>query len=120
MIEFGVTANESATSRSGKITITRTNTSAEFLVVQGLPSVTISGRVLNPSGLGVRNAIVSITDAGGARRTAITSTLGFYSFERVEPGKTHVLSVASRRYRFEPKTLIVTDDLADTDFVGLE
>jgi hypothetical protein len=80
----------------------------------------VSGRVLTPSGLGLRNAIVSITDSNGNRRTATTSSFGFYQFEDVELGGTYVIGVSSKRYRFTARLLQVFEALADVDFVGLE
>ena len=81
---------------------------------------TVSGRVVSPDGRGVRNAMVSITDAGGATRTVVTSSLGYYSFDSVAAGEGYVLAVSSRQYRFASRTIRVTGDLADIDLVGLE
>ncbi len=84
------------------------------------PVATISGRVLTPSGLGLRSANVSLIDSQGVRRTVITSNLGFYSFENVRLGEQHTLSVASRRYRFASRIETFASVRSDVDFVGLE
>ena len=81
---------------------------------------TISGRILTPSGLGIRNAVVSIYDAGNNRRTATTSSFGVYTFENVPFATGYILSVASKRYRFASRTIDVTGNAANIDFVGLE
>ncbi|MFT3744439.1 MAG: carboxypeptidase regulatory-like domain-containing protein [Pyrinomonadaceae bacterium] len=81
---------------------------------------TISGRVFTPSGQGLRNAIVSLTDAQGTRRTATTSSFGVYGFDNVSAGQTYTLSVSSKRYRFAPKILTANDNLSNVDFIGLE
>ena len=84
------------------------------------PTATVSGRVTTPTGLGLRNAIVSITDSAGVRRTATTSSFGVYSFDNVRPGETYVIGVSSKRYRFASTSLLIQDNLANLDFVGLE
>jgi Carboxypeptidase regulatory-like domain len=81
---------------------------------------TVSGRVLTPSGLGLRNALVSMIDSQGIRRTATTSSFGLYTFENVRITESYTLSVSSKRYRFTPRILPVNGNLANIDFVGLE
>lgn len=90
---------------------------AAYFYTAGL---TVGGRVVTPSGLGLRNAIVTMTDSQGARRTATTSSFGFYSFDNVLPGDTYIIGVSSKRYRFAAKTLLITTDLSNVDFTGLE
>lgn len=82
--------------------------------------VEVSGRVMTPDGRGLRNATVSITDGAGIARTATTSTFGYYRFDDVQVGETYVMSVASRRYRYAPRAVLVFDNLTDVDFVGEE
>jgi hypothetical protein len=82
--------------------------------------VEISGRVLSPDGRGIRNAAVTITDSHGVKRTATTSSFGYYQFENVEAGATYVVGVSSKRYRFTSRVLQVVDSLTDFDFVGQE
>lgn len=81
---------------------------------------TVSGRVATPSGLGLRNAIVTITDPQGVRRTATTSSFGVYSFSNVPTGFNYILSVSSKRYRFTPQMVPVSGNLSNVDFFGLE
>lgn len=82
--------------------------------------VSISGRVTTPGGQNLRNAVVSLIDSNGVRRTATTSSFGLYSFEGVRTGETYTLTVGSKRYRFSPRVLPVDAALANVDFVGLE
>ncbi len=82
--------------------------------------VSISGRVLTPSGLGLRNAIVNLTDSLGQRRMATTSSFGVYQFDGVATGQTYTLSIASKRYRFAPRVQDVSGQITDLDFTGLE
>ena len=80
----------------------------------------VSGRVLTPDGHGLRNARVTMTDQNDVTRTVTTSSFGYYQFDDAESGRTYIISVASRSYRFAPQVLQVFDTLSDVDFVGLE
>ena len=83
-------------------------------------SVSTSGRVVTSAGLGIRNAQVWMTDSNGIRSTAITSSLGYYTFTDVEAGALYILGVASRRYRFESRAVSASDSIADVDFIAGE
>jgi minor extracellular serine protease Vpr len=84
------------------------------------PEVQISGQVLTPDGRGLRGATVSITDEQGVKRSALTSSAGFYSFDDVQNGSTVVISVVSKRFRFLQRNLEVSGERSDIDFVGIE
>jgi hypothetical protein len=86
----------------------------------GSPTVIVSGRVFTPSGIALRNAIVSLIDAQNVRRTATTSSFGLYSFDNVRVGETYILSVGSKRFRFAPQILQINNSVANLNFVGLE
>lgn len=92
----------------------------EILTTTPAPALTVTGRVFNPAGLGVRNAVVVMTDSQGIRRTATTSSFGVYTFENVRPGESFIFSVSSKRYRFAPRILVINDNASEVDFVGLE
>ncbi len=82
--------------------------------------VSISGRILTSDGRGLRNAIVTLTDQGGVRRTATTSSFGFYGFYEVPSGMNYTVGVSSKRYRFAARVVDLSSDLTDINFVGLE
>ena len=84
------------------------------------PNAAVTGRVLTPSGLGLRNALVSLIDSAGVRRTASTSPFGVFSFSAVPAGGSYTLTVTSKRYRFSPQVLQVNGDLTLPDIFGLE
>ncbi len=84
------------------------------------PTYQAGGRVLTPSGLGVRNAVVTMTDYRGVRYTSTTSSFGVYSFDNARSGETYTITVSSKRYRFTPRTHVANANAADLDFVGLE
>jgi hypothetical protein len=81
-------------------------------------NVSVSGRVLAANGRGLSNAVVSLIGINGVSKTARTSSFGYYRFEDVRVGETYVISVASKRYRFAPRTINIADELADIDFVA--
>jgi WD40 repeat protein len=84
-------------------------------------NVSVGGRVLTANGQGIRNARVTLTDANGATRTAITGSFGYYRFDDVEVGQTYIVSVRSKRFQFSNPTLVITlmDELTDLTFTAL-
>lgn len=82
--------------------------------------VDVSGRIVTADGRGLRNATVKLSDSSGAARVVTTGSFGYYRFEDVEVGRTYVISVASRRYRFAARLVNVADTLADINFIALE
>lgn len=83
-------------------------------------AVSITGRVTTSNGQGIRNTRLTLIAPNGARRTAITSTFGYYAFDGVEVGQTYVLDIASKRYTFANPTRIFSllDSVTDMDFAA--
>ena len=82
-------------------------------------SVTVSGRVLKPSGKGINRAVVTISDMMGNVRKATTNQLGYYRFDRVQVGKLYVLEAKAKNYRFDPIFLKVLDVTDNVNFTAL-
>ncbi|MBK9438022.1 MAG: carboxypeptidase regulatory-like domain-containing protein [Chloracidobacterium sp.] len=80
--------------------------------------VTVAGRVLTSSGLGLRNAVVTITDSQGVIRRAVTSTFGYYRFDDVEVGGTYTVAVQSKRFQFTPQIISLNDAVDALDFTA--
>lgn len=76
-------------------------------------SVPVSGRTMTADGLGIRDAIVTLTGPNTSPLTARTNALGYFRFDNVLAGETYVLSVTSKRYAFTPRTLSIVDEIAD-------
>jgi uncharacterized delta-60 repeat protein len=93
---------------------------ARFVLGPLAPPVSISGRVTTPNGLGLRNTIVSIIDPIDGRRTVLTSSLGYYTFDSVTTGQMYTIGVQSKRYRFSSNQLQVDTALTGVDFTGIE
>ena len=69
-------------------------------------AVSITGRVTTANGQGIRNTRLTLTSPNGVRRTAMTSTFGYYAFDGVDVGHTYVLEIASKRYTFQNPTRV--------------
>ena len=55
-------------------------------------------------------------DANGAVRTILTNASGFYNFTDVAVGATYILETRSKRYKFTPQVVNLTEDLNDLNF----
>jgi len=84
------------------------------------PGVEVSGKVTLPDGRGQRSAQVILSNAAGVRRSATTSSFGFYTFTDVEAGQTYSIAVRSRRYKFASRSVSVRNTLTGVDFVATE
>ncbi len=82
--------------------------------------ISISGRVVSPSGAGLKNSVVILMDSVGTRRRVFTSSLGYYTFDNVPSGENYNIAVQSKRFRFEMRSMLITDNLNDINFVGQE
>ncbi|MFT3745907.1 MAG: carboxypeptidase-like regulatory domain-containing protein [Pyrinomonadaceae bacterium] len=80
---------------------------------------TISGRVVSPTGMPLRNVVVTLTDDVGNKRYATTSSFGLYSFDAMT-GYYYLLSAASKRYRFSTQGVFLQTDTGPTDMQALE
>lgn len=82
--------------------------------------LTISGRVLTANGRGLSGAIVRVTETSGRVLTAVTTSRGLYQFDGLESGQSVVISVASRKFQYEPRVLNLNDSLQDIDFTPID
>lgn len=85
-----------------------------------LTSSQVSGRATTPDGRGLRNAVVKIIDVNNVVRSTTTSSFGFYTFDTVAVGQSYTIAILSRLYRFQSRSVQVSGDLTNVDFVGLE
>jgi hypothetical protein len=125
----GGTFNVSGTAGQGISGVSSNNSPARFDLHGGFwfqnlaptaAAVSITGRVTTANGKGIRNVRLVLTAPDGARRTAITSTFGYYAFDGVEVGHTYVLEISSKRYSFANATrvFILQDTVTDMDFTA--
>lgn len=82
-------------------------------------TVSVSGRVLTmPNELGIANAMVIVTDAGGNSRSAITNSFGYYRFDGVTVGETYIFEVRAKGYLFSPQVIHIVEEINGLNFVG--
>ncbi len=82
--------------------------------------VSVSGRVVTAGGLGIRNVSVTIVNANGEVKRALTSSFGFYRFDSVAAGQTYTMSVSDKRWTFSKPDRVITvdDELSGIDFIA--
>ena len=119
-VSFSSTPTIQSVSNANGVLLATTYEAGSVAVGASAAGVTVSGRVTTPTGQGLRNATVVLTDSEGNRRTVTTSSFGVYRFEDVEVGQTYVIGVSARRYRFASRAVNVADSLIGVDFIGLE
>jgi hypothetical protein len=78
-------------------------------------TVSLSGRVLTADGRGLRRATVKLTAADGSVRTTQTGARGFYQFDNLPGGATYTVTVVSRRYSYEPRTVTLDQSVSGFD-----
>ena len=81
----------------------------------------ISGRVTDGNGMGVRGIILTLYDAQtGERSSALTNPIGYYVFVNRPVSRTYTLSIADQKRwttQTPPRTFTLNDNLASIDFV---
>ena len=82
--------------------------------------VSISGRVIDASGNGIRNAVL-VLEGGGLEepRYIRTGSFGYYGFDGLSNG-TYTVSVFTKRFTFTTpvRTFTLVDDITGVDFVA--
>ncbi|MDM7921817.1 MAG: carboxypeptidase-like regulatory domain-containing protein [Pyrinomonadaceae bacterium] len=88
----------------------------------GQTTVSLSGRVITPTGKPIGNAMIILMDLDGATRTVFTGQLGYYSFSGVIPGRTYIVGAFHKRFIFASptQTLDIDSDRTDVIFLGEE
>lgn len=84
-------------------------------------NASISGRVVSAQGRGIRGAVIRIQSADGTvNRVVMTNSMGYYMIPDMETGITYVISIQSRRFVFEPASVVYThqDQIADLNFTA--
>src|SRR5688500_9622948 len=80
--------------------------------------VTVSGRVSEQNGYAVGRATVTLTDANGITRTAMTNPFGYFVFDDVPAGESYIAGVRHKRLRFGTQLVNLTDSFTGLDFVA--
>ena len=85
-------------------------------------NASVSGRIVDSNGLGVRGITVSIFNAStGQVALATSNSFGYYSFEDLELSNFYVLTaIGTKRYTIpnSERTFTLNEDLSNMDFVA--
>lgn len=81
--------------------------------------VSLGGRVVTNSRIGISKARVILVDSLGNTRQTQTSPLGYFKFVGLVPGTTFTVSVIHKQYSFDsPQSVTVENNRNDLDFVA--
>lgn len=81
--------------------------------------VSLGGRVLTNSRIGVNKVRVTLIDSLGNRLNAQTSSLGYFKFQNLVPGTTFTVNIFHKQYSFNsPQSVTVENNRNDLDFVA--
>ena len=84
--------------------------------------VSIGGRVRTADGRGIGRVTVLLSGGSLAEpMVALTNPFGFYRFDGVPSGESYVLSVRSKRHRFENSSIFINvgDEMTGLDFIAV-
>lgn len=84
-------------------------------------AVWIAGRVTTADGVGISHATVTISGGPLAEPiNVLTGPFGYFRFEEIPSGHTYLVSVASKRYTFDPSDRLVNanEDVTGFDFIA--
>jgi Calx-beta domain/Carboxypeptidase regulatory-like domain len=74
----------------------------------------IRGRLLTPTGRGLMNAYVILTNTNtGEVRTARSTSLGYFNFQNLQTGEFYVVNVQSKRYQFNNQSFTLDENIDD-------
>lgn len=92
------------------------------LIPHSAANVSVEGRVLNVYGRPVSKAVLTLVDAGGQMKYAVTNPFGYYRFFEVTAGGTYILSVSAKNVTFKSPSVLISpnDSLANIDFVAIQ
>ncbi len=91
-----------------------------FSVTPTAANVSVGGRVVSPSGSGLRSVFVTLREANGNSYTATTNSFGYYRFDNIQAGQVVTVSVEAKRYSFNQPVQVVSlaDNVVDLQFTS--
>ncbi|HTH51951.1 MAG TPA: carboxypeptidase-like regulatory domain-containing protein, partial [Pyrinomonadaceae bacterium] len=73
--------------------------------------VAVSGRVVDASGNGLRNAVITMSDSAGTVFAARTNAFGEFRIEEVRAGETYMVNLSAKGRQFTPQLITVQNTL---------
>ena len=114
-----VTLNSASASDENATSITPAVTGGTVTIAGATAAgAEVGGRVQSDKGRGVANAEVILTNNRGEQIRARTNGFGYYRLIDVPTGETYTVTVKSKQYDFTPKTVNLTQNLDDVNFVA--
>jgi diacylglycerol kinase family enzyme len=97
-----------------------TNTGQFTVFAPTAASVSVSGRVMNSIGRGIRNVSITLTDSSGNQRETQTTSFGYYNFDNVTAGETVTITAKARRFKFVQSSIVRTtnESVTGADYVS--
>lgn len=95
-----------------------TGTFALNVVGPTAAGVSIAGRVMLQNGVGVPNALVTITSSNGITQSVRANSFGNYRIENVTAGGDYTISVTSKGYTFASRVVGVFDEITGLNFIA--
>lgn len=91
-----------------------------FYLTPTAANVSLGGQILTKDGNGIRNVVVTLTEANGSSRSVTTGSFGRYVFNDIQVGQPVVVSVSAKRFVFKPDTRVINleDNAVGIDFYG--
>ncbi|MBS1796459.1 MAG: carboxypeptidase regulatory-like domain-containing protein [Acidobacteria bacterium] len=82
--------------------------------------VAVTGRVTDHNGTAIARARLTLADAAGNQRSAVTNSFGYYRFDAVAAGAAYTVAVAAKGYEFAPSSVVVdvADAVTNLDFAA--
>lgn len=81
-------------------------------------NVTVAGRVVTSSGVGIAGATVTLTALNGTSQSALTNSRGNFSFQAVTAGNSYVVTTVHRSFTFQGQSISVLDEIFDLEITA--
>lgn len=81
-------------------------------------SVSITGRVVDPTGRAIPRTLIELTGENGERRTAMSNHFGYFRFADVSAGSSYLISATAKHHIFESRLITVDDEIGDLLLIG--
>jgi len=88
------------------------------LVSPTAAGVSVEGRITDPSGRPVRNAVVVLSGDSEFQITALTNAFGYFNFFDVPTGATYLISAETKNLQVRPFVLSVNDSVTGIELVA--
>ena len=82
-------------------------------------TVSVSGRIVDAAGSGLRNVSIMLTDAAGVTLVVRSNAFGYFVFNDVMSGQTYLVNMSARGRQFVPQILSVNDSVTGLEFRSL-